>query len=85
VVEFAERLCYIYDVAGNAPQLRNELLNEPERMLVEFYRRAVEQSGGSLFLEIEKMVITPSGVHAQRILQSILVKPDDIKRMAQAK
>ena len=79
-VEFAERMCYICGVAGSATQLRNELLNEPERLLIEFYRRAREATNNSPYLEFQKLTITPGAIHAERVTQSLLVRVEDVRK-----
>jgi len=81
-VEIAERMCYIYGVTGSAPQLRNELLNEPERLLIEFYRRAREATNNSPYLEFQKLTITPGAIHAERVTQSLLVRAEDVRSSA---
>ena len=79
-VEIAERMCYIYGVAGSASQLRSELLSETERLLIEFYRRAREATNNSQYLEFQRLTITPGAIHAERVTQSLLVRAEDVRK-----
>jgi len=80
VVEFAERLCYIYDVAGNAPQLVSELVNPQELMWLILLRKAKAECNNSPYLKFTNVELTPEHAHAERVTTGQLVRASEVQQ-----